>query len=140
MFDKRLYSSILLVAAMACASGGGAASEGTDAAAPVGTARNADVISQAELADPAVATGNALEAVQRLRPRFLMTRGAMSVKNTTAGSTHVSIDGGPLLTVDALSRLRPSQLMEIRYLSASDAAQRFGTTAGSGGVILVRSR
>ena len=137
MFDKRLYSSMLLVAAMACAGGSSAATEGGTA---VGAARNADVISAAELADPAVASGDALEAVQRLRPRFLMTRGAMSVKNKTAGSTHVSIDGGPLLAVDALSRLRPSQLLEIRYLSASDAAQRFGTTAGSGGVIMVRSK
>jgi hypothetical protein len=137
VFDKRLYSSMLLVAAMACASGSSAATEGGTA---TGAARNADVISAAELADPAIASGDALEAVQRLRPRFLMTRGAMSVKNTTAGSTHVSIDGGPLLAVDALSRLRPSQLFEIRYLNASDAAQRFGTTAGSGGVIMVRSK
>jgi hypothetical protein len=137
VFAKRLYSSMLLVAAMACASGSSAATEGGTGA---GAARNADVISAAELADPSVANGDALEAVQRLRPRFLMTRGAMSVKNTTAGSTHVSIDGGPLLAVDALSRLRPSQLLEIRYLGASDAAQRFGTTAGSGGVILVKSK
>ena len=137
MFAKRLYSSMLLVAAMACASGSSAATEG---AAGTAASRNADVISAAELADPSVANGDALEAVQRLRPRFLMTRGAMSIKNATAGSTHVSIDGGPLLSVDALTRLRPSQLSEIRYLGASDAAQRFGTTAGSGGVILVKSK
>jgi hypothetical protein len=78
--------------------------------------------------------------VRRLRPRFLMTRGGASVKNSTAGSVHVSIDGGPLLTVDNLSRLRPSQIAEIRYLNASDAAQRFGTNAASGSVILVKSR
>jgi hypothetical protein len=69
-----------------------------------------------------------------------MTRGGSSVKNTTAGNVHVSIDGGPLLTVDNLSRLRPNQIAEIRYLSASDAAQRFGTNAASGGVIVVTSR
>jgi len=136
MFNKRIYFSALLVAAAACAGGGSPATEGS----AVGAGRNADVITAAELSDPAIASGDALEAVQRLRPRFLMTRGAMSVKNTTAGSTHVSVDGGPLLTVDALSRLRPSQILEIRYLSASDAAQRFGTNAGSGGVILVKSK
>ena len=58
----------------------------------------------------------------------------------TAGSVHVSVDGGPLLTVDNLSRLRPTQIAEIRYLNSSDAAQRFGTSAASGGVILVRSK
>jgi hypothetical protein len=136
MFNKRIYFSTLLVAAVACAGGASSASEGST----VGAGRNADVITATELSDPAIASGDALEAVQRLRPRFLMTRGAMSVKNSTAGSTHVSVDGGPLLTVDALSRLRPSQILEIRYLSASDAAQRFGTNAGSGGVILVKSK
>ncbi|MEO8333903.1 MAG: hypothetical protein ABI664_02960 [bacterium] len=136
MFDRRFFSSMLLVAAMACASGGAAGDPGT----AVGPGRNADVITAAELADPAIASGDAYEAVQRLRPRFLMTRGTMSVKNTTAGTTHVSVDGGPLIGVEQLSRLRPSQIAEIRYLSASDAAQRFGTNAGSGGVILVKSK
>lgn len=136
MFTKRLCRSTLLVAAMACASGSPAGDPGTT----VGAGRNADIITAAELADPAIASGDALEAVQRLRPRFLMTRGSISAKNPTAGSTHVSVDGGPLLTVDALSRLRPSQIAEIRYLGASDAAQRFGTNAGSGGVILVKSK
>jgi hypothetical protein len=136
VFNKRLYSSMLLVAAMACASSSAASDPGTT----VGAGRNADIISAAELADPAVASGDALEAVQRLRPRFLMTRGAISAKNASAGSTHVSVDGGPLLGVEQLSRLRPSQIAEIRYLNSSDAAQRFGTNAGSGGVILVKSK
>ena len=136
MFNKRLYSSLLLMAAIACASGSSANDPGTT----MGAGRNADIITAAELADPAIASGDALEAVQRLRPRFLMTRGAISAKNASAGSTHISVDGGPLLTVDALSRLRPAQIAEIRYLSSSDAAQRFGTNAGSGGVILVKSK
>ena len=109
--------------------------------APVSTAtRHTDIITAEELAEPSIAAGNALEAVRRLRPSFLMSRGASSMKNTTAGSVHVSIDGAPLLTVDNLSRLRPSQIAEIRYLNAADAAQRYGTSAGSGAVILVRSR
>lgn len=136
MSDRRFYFSAVLVAAMACASGSSANDPGTT----VGVGRNADVITAAELSDPAVASGDALEAVRRLRPRFLMTRGAVSAKNPSAGSTHVSVDGGPLLGVDQLSRLRPSQIAEIRYLGASDAAQRFGTNAGSGGVILVKSK
>lgn len=137
MFTKRLCASVLMVAAMACASGSSSANEPNTATT---SGRNADVITAEELADPSVASGDALEAVQRLRPRFLMTRGAMSVRNVTAGSVHVSIDGGPLLTVDNLSRLRPNQIAEIRYLNASDAAQRFGTNAASGAVILVKSR
>jgi hypothetical protein len=97
------------------------------------------VITAEELADPSVAAGDALEAVRRLRPRFLMTRGG-SATSSTAGNVHISVDGGPLLTLDNLSRFRPSQIAELRYLNASDAAQRFGTNAGSGGVILVKTR
>jgi hypothetical protein len=137
MFNKRLCAFALLVTAMACTGGASSASDPSVAPAP---SRSSDVITADELNDPAVASGDAYEAVRRLRPRFLMTRGAVSAKNTSAGSVHISVDGGPLLTVDNLSRLRPSQIAEIRYLNSSDAAQRFGTNAGSGGVILVKSR
>jgi hypothetical protein len=47
---------------------------------------------------------------------------------------------GALLTVDQLSRYLASQIAEMRYLNSTDAAQRFGSTAGSGGVILVKSK
>ena len=109
-------------------------------AGAVATSRKSDVITADELADPTVSMGDALEAVRHLRPGFLMTRGASSIRNTTAGTVHVSVDGGSLITVDNLSRLRPNQIAEIRYLSAADAAQRFGASAGSGGVSLVKSK
>jgi hypothetical protein len=42
--------------------------------------------------------------------------------------------------VDNLHNVQPSSIKEIRYLSASDAAQRFGTNAGMGAVILIKSK
>ena len=122
---------------MACS--GNPAPSGDPGSAPA-TTRRTDVITAEELADPSVSAGDALEAVRRLRPSFLVTRGVSSIRNTSAGSVHISIDGAPLLTVDNLARLRPAQIAEIRYLNSSDAAQRFGNSAGTGGVILVRSR
>ena len=101
---------------------------------------NADVITADELASPNVNSGDALEAVRRLRPRFLATRGSGSIKATDAGSVHVSLDGGPLQGVSFLSRLRPGEIAEIRYLSSSEAAQRFGTSAGTGAVMLIKTR
>ena len=133
---RQLCTSMLLAAVWACAGSPSTANDGNGPA----TARNADVITAEELADPSVANGDALEAVKRLRPRFLMTRGASSVKNTTAGNVHVSVDNGPLLTVENLSCLRSNQIAEIRYLNASDAAQRFGSNAAGGGVIVVKSK
>jgi len=98
------------------------------------------VISASELAGLSVSSGDALEAVRRLRPRFLATRGAGSVRIAGAGTVHISIDGGPLLSLNVLSRMRPAELSEIRHLSASEAAQRFGTASGSGAVLLVKTR
>ncbi len=59
---------------------------------------------------------------------------------TAAGQVHLSLDGGALQAISNLSRMRVAEIAEIRFLSATEAAQRFGTVAGSGGVILLRSR
>jgi hypothetical protein len=128
---QRMFVIAALVIGAACAS----------SPAHTGDSGNPDVITAAELADPAVAAGDALQAVQRLRPRFLMSRGmTSSASNGSAGGVHASIDGGPLVAVTDLQRVRPSSLKEIRYLSATDAAQRFGAMAGNGPVIILTSR
>ena len=98
------------------------------------------MITATELASANVSSGNALDAVRRLRPRFLATRGSGSIRAADAGTVHVSLDGGPLQAVSFLSRMRPGEIAEIRYLSASQAAQQFGTNSGTGGVMLVKSR
>jgi len=138
MLLKRILTVVLLSAtASSCAR------NSTIASSPntTGTAqRGSDVITAEELADPTVRGGDALEAVRRLRPRFLTSRGSGSVRNANAGSVHLSVDGGPLQTVNFLSRMRPGEIAEIRFLNATDAALRFGTAAGSGSVILVRTR
>jgi hypothetical protein len=135
MFNKRLTFSTLLVAAMACAS-----APSSDPGAAAAPGRNGDVISAAELSDPSLAGVDLFDAVQRLRPRFLTSRGAVTFAQTSSGSTHVSVDGGPLYGLDHLTRLRPNQVAEVRLLSAADAAQRFGASATSGSVILVKSK
>ncbi len=133
----RICAAVLLVSGLGCANG--AARSGRPTRATVGT-RDSDVITSVELSDPAIIGADALEAVRRLRPRFLAKRGAVSIKMADAGTVHISIDGGPLLTPDYLAGLRSGDIAEIRYLNATDAAQRFGTVAGSGAVILIRSR
>lgn len=142
MFTKRICGAAFLVtAALACASNPSSSAGPTPAATPAATApRNPDVITAEELTNPSVSTGSVLDAVRRLRPNFLMTRGSTSIQNSSAGSVHISLDGGPLQAVSTLSNLRASEVVEIRYLSASAATQRFGVAAGSGGVILVKSK
>lgn len=136
MLTMRLCVVALTVAAIGCAN----RSSTPSTRQPSAATGNTDVITAQALADPSVASGDALEAVRRLRPRFLMARGAVSVRSTAAGTVHVSIDGGPLMNVDYLKRIRANEISEMRYLTAPVAAQRFGISAGSGGVILVKSK
>ncbi|MEO7997625.1 MAG: hypothetical protein ABI852_09275 [Gemmatimonadaceae bacterium] len=131
----QICSALLLTLAVGCARNKTAATH----AAATGD-RPSDVITAAELSDVSVSNGDALAAVRRLRPRFLTGRGSGSIRASDAGNVHVSLDGGPLQTVNFLSRMRPGEIAEIRYLNASEAALRFGTIAGTGGVMLVKSR
>jgi hypothetical protein len=133
----RIGVAAVLVAAVACAK---RAPQPSGPTIDVIDSRQTDRISRAELDDPSLSGSDALQVVQRLRPRFLTKRGKVSWSAPNAGAVHVSIDDGPLLSVDNLSRMRANQIAEILYLDSGKAAVRYGTKAGTGGVILVKSR
>jgi hypothetical protein len=117
------HTVLLLVLLLgACASAGGGA-EGT---------RN--VLSQAEIEDVELAW--TYEAVLRLRPEWLRTRGHRSMTQTETVGAIVYLDGVRLGGLNALRSVRTADVREIRYLTASEATTRFGTGV-SGGVIHV---
>ncbi len=136
MLTTRVCTIAALLGALACAN----APDPESGAVPVSASRQADVISESELSDPALVSTNLYEAVRRLRPRFLNARGPSGIANPSAGVVQVSVDGGPLSSASVLQNFLPNSVREVRFLSSADAAQRFGTTANGGGVILVRSR
>jgi hypothetical protein len=138
VFKSAIFVTVVLSGVAGCARG---TVESARPETPSNRAeRDADVISAAALADPGVSSGDVLEAVRRLRPQFLMSRGSVSILRRSAGVVHASIDFGPLMSVDNLKRMRVAEVTEIRYLNGRDAALRFGTSASSGGVIVVTSR
>jgi len=127
---RRSLTTFLFALIGSCASpagGAGAASGG-----------NPNVLTAAEISSAKAGEASAYEAVQRLRPMFLRTRGTAG--NAPGGDVFASVDGGPLTAVDALRDVPATNVREIRYLSASDAAQRFGVRAYSGPVILVTQK
>jgi hypothetical protein len=138
VFSKPICAALLLIAVAACAS----KQQSTDPAATTtpstSVSREPDLITAQELASPSVSSLDALEAVRRLRPRFLAVRRVGT--SSTGGQVQVSIDGSALETVNNLSRIRAVEIAEIRYLDALTAAQRFGIASGSGGVILVKRK
>jgi hypothetical protein len=137
---RSLGPYVVLLGALACAPAQQASQQGSQQPSPAVERRDPNVISAKELADPSISTGDALTAIRHLRPNFLIVRPGGSIQSPNAGSVHVSIDGGTLLTTDELKELRVADLKEIRYLNATDAAKRFGTLSGTGGVILVQTR
>lgn len=74
---------------------------------------------------------SALEAVRRLRPRWLQTR--------TSVLPQVHVDGNRVGAAENLNSLRASDIQEMRFLNAADATTRFGTNYVSG-VILVTTK
>ena len=140
--------TIALVAVLgACASASKSDTAASPAVTPQGSAtksstvvkKNPDVISETELTDPAIVNMNAYDAVRRLRPNFLVIRGVRSVSGPPA-QVHISIEGGPIQPLSALKDIPAHEVKELRYLSASDAGQRFGTAADAGPVIVVTRR
>jgi len=76
--------------------------------------------------------------VERLRPRWLEPRGQTSFSVQTVVTLFV--DGSPRDDVSAMRGMLVTDVADVTYLSASEAAFRFGTLAGSGGTISIRSR
>lgn len=136
----KTHWSVLLLALLAVTLGGCASPSGGTAATQQSSSRprtSRDVITAEELAT--IDAQTALQAVQRLRPNFLQTRGGASMSiNQGPVNVVVYVDqtrmGGP----NSLSQIPVTEIREIRYLNASDATQRYGTGHGAGAIIVTR--
>lgn len=145
----RLLFVVLLTAstAAACASSGSApATSGSAPEAAAAASTNPDVITRDELANPSLASLSVYDAIRRLRPRFLSSRGVQNFGSSgstsndqESGQPHASIDGAGVVSLDELKGMQAQSAVEIRLLSASSAEQRFGAAAHAGPVIVVRT-
>lgn len=106
--------------------------------------RDRDVITANELADVRVADGSVLEAIRRLRPRFLNEGvGSSMPPATPPGSKAVlnpvmaSVNGASPVALSELGRMSVSEVAEVRYLSIADAGFRFGLSGNNSPVLLI---
>jgi hypothetical protein len=76
------------------------------------------------------------QAIQRLRPDWLRPRGQTIAGRTVA----VFIDGAPRGDIGELRGMQIINVLEVTFVSASEAGFRYGTLAGAGGVIDVKTR
>ena len=137
MAVRLIVITLVTSALAACASASPSTVPSAETSAAV--RKSPDLSDSTELADPSLASLAALTIIKRLRPNFLVARGATSA-NTSGGELHVVVDAGTFRSADALTTIRGEEIVDIRYLSASAAAQRFGSRALAGPVIVIRRK
>jgi len=129
-----LFATIALLATMpACAS---APAPGTPANS---TSSNVDVLTAAEIDERNLGDRSLLDIIRLVRSQYLNYRG-MSGSTASAGRVQVSFGTQSLSSVDNLANIIGRDVLDVHYLSASSAAQRFGSSANSGPVIVVRHK
>ena len=104
----------------ACASGGGSG-DGSPR-------RNPNLITAEELV--AYPTVSALDAIRRLRPRWLQARGGMRAQVVVDGARMGDLE-------DALQSIQAASVRTMQYLSSSDATMRFGTNYAGGAIEVI---
>jgi len=125
----RVSSIVLLAAGVFLGSWGCATSRGSEGSAAAGS-RN--LIAADELQDPGLQALNALEAIRRLRPRWVRGRGAAS------RAPAAFLNGSPFSGLRTLETVAVTDNVEIRFGEARDAANQYGGSY-PGGVIDVRT-
>lgn len=66
------------------------------------------------------------EAVQKLQPDWLSSRGPTSLSNSTQTAASVFMNGNQVGDIDYLRNLRPDDVDRLRYYEPGEASARFG--------------
>ena len=119
----RSTCTILVAVLVGCASSG------------KGTASPSNVISRLEL--DAVGSASVYDAVLRLHPNFLRSRGPTSVVNSSARTVAVVfVNETEYGEIESLQRFPASRVEEVRYYSGPEATTKWGSSYGSGVIAL----
>jgi len=124
-----LHRSLACVALAACA----ACAATSSASSSRG---GANLLTQADLLQ--TNTASVFEAIQQARPQWLQARGAGRIGEPA--EVLVFVNDAPAGDIGVLRSWRITDILDVRFLTATDAATRYGTTAESGGVIVMRTR
>jgi len=135
MFLSRRSIVALLMFSAACASNRAPIDDSAPSAKPA--AFKANLISREELQDPRYVGGDALNAINRLRPAFLRQRAPVSFQANSAGSVQVSVDFGPLQNLNILPTIPTVSLWQVLLMTPEEAQLRFGLNANSGPVVVL---
>ena len=108
-----------------------------DTSRPPRAPRTSDVLTEEEFAGSAIA--DAFRLVLHYRPQWLRSRGPLRVLDPNAGQAQVYVNNVRWGHVSLLRDITTHEVVEMRYLSASEATTRYGPNY-AGGVIEVTTR
>lgn len=114
----RLRRALLLLATTSVAGCASATSQGQS------SRTSGDRLTRTELA--AANSDNLYDAIAKLRPEWLSSRGPTSVTDATPTSVSVFMNGSMLGKADYLKQLGVLDVTEVRYWDAASASARFG--------------
>jgi hypothetical protein len=123
---RYLYVTAVATVLACASSGGGSASP-----------RDSNVITEQELS--AIPVGNAYDAIERLRPLFLRSRGKTSINTPGTQYATVYVDGVRYGDLNSLRNILASHVVDIRYYNGAEAGSRFGLQ-NTAGVIEIRMK
>jgi len=81
---------------------------------------------------------NLYDAIAKIRPEWLSSRGPTSVTNSTPTSVDIFMNGSMLGNADFLKQLGILDVSEVRYWDAASASARFGMGHPRGVIELTR--
>ena len=83
-------------------------------------------------------SSNLYDAIAKVRPEWLASRGPTSVTNSTPTSADIFMNGSMLGAADYLKQLGVIDVSEVRYWDAASASARFGMGHPRGVIELTR--
>src|SRR5262245_53243414 len=116
----RVVTSIAMAFALGCASANATANTQGSRASQA----NSNTLSQDQLAR--TNADYLYDAIVKLRPSWLTSRGPTSVTDATPTSVSVFVGGSLLGKAEALKEVRTLDVSEVKYWDAASASARFG--------------
>ena len=101
--------------------------------------RDRSVLMAEEIQMQKAGAWTAYDVIARLRPEYLRSRGASSLRTTTPATAVVYLDEMKYGGLNSLKSLSADQILRIEYINAADATTRFGTDH-LGGAILITTK
>lgn len=128
----RSLRALLLVLCMTAPAVGCASAPSQGQSAPTSRAR----LTETDLTK--ANSDNLYDAIAKLRPEWLSSRGVTSMTDATPTSVSVFMNGSMLGKADALRQLGVLEVAEVRYWDAGQASARFGMGHPRGVLEIIR--